>query len=115
VEHVAQGQRVWIGSLSEADTVTPVLAVLTVPGQPQALLTIEYRTNVGDDVGIAPAVVVHSIGAHDVGTGHDAVNPPWFEGTIEPVSGASFAVLGVRFDVATLFTGHLAGVEIKIG
>jgi hypothetical protein len=60
-----------------------------------------------------PAVVVHSIGAHDVG-GLSEVNPPWFEGTIAPVVGASFTVLGVRFEVATLFTGHPAGVEIKI-
>jgi hypothetical protein len=112
VTHATLGQRTWIGSLSEVDNTTPVIAVL--PISDEQLVTIEYRTNFGDDVGVTPAVVVHSIGAHDVGTGRSETSPPWFEGTITPVIGSSLKVLGVKIAVMTLDTGTPAGVEIQM-
>jgi hypothetical protein len=114
VAHVQPDQRVWIAALSEADNVTPVVAVLPVPGRPDVNLTVEYRTNVGDDAGVNPAVVIHSIGANDVGAGRGEVNPPWLESTTAPAVGNAVDVLGVRFEIATLFTGHPAGAEVQI-
>jgi hypothetical protein len=113
VAHTAQGGRVWVGSLTETTKTAPVMAVLPIPSQREALLTIEYRTAHGDDAGVIPAVVVHSIGAREVGLEHDEVNPPWFEGTMTPAVGASFETLGVRFQIVTLFTGQPAGVQIQ--
>jgi hypothetical protein len=115
VAHTATGGRVWIGSLTETTNTAPIVAVLPIPAQPEAQLTVEYRTSVGDDAGVAQAVVVHSIGAREVGLGRDEVNPPWFEGTLAPVVGSSFETLGVRFEVVTVFTGQPAGVEIQTG
>jgi hypothetical protein len=115
VVHTARGGRVWIGSLTETTNTAPVIAVLPIPAQPEALLTIEYRTAFGDDAGVTPAVVIHSIGAREVGLGHDEVNPPWFEGAMAPVDGTSFETLGVQFQIMTLYTGQPAGVEIQTG
>jgi hypothetical protein len=112
VANVATGQRVWIGALSEVDNTTPVIAVL--PISDGRLVTIEYRTNTADDAGVTPAVVVHSIGAHDVGTGRTEMNPPWFEGTIAPQVGASLNVLGVKIEITTLYGGTPAGVEVEL-
>lgn len=114
VAHVDLGQRVWIGSLSEVVNTTPVIAVLPTTGPSPVLLTVEYRTSAGDDIGVTPAVVIHSIGAHDVGAGRTETSPPWFEGAITPVIGGSLTVLGVKIEVMTLYTGTPAGVEIQL-
>jgi hypothetical protein len=50
--------------------------------------TIEYRARFGDDEGIRPAVVVHSIGRRFFDAGHE-VNPVWFEAAIDPVTGTT--------------------------
>ena len=114
VQHVVPGERVWIAALSEPANTTPVMAVMPLDGDPSKLLTIEYRTAVSDDAGVTPGVVVHSIGVHDVGEGRSEVDPPWFEGTFQPIIGASLKVLGNILVVKTLFTGSPAGVEIQI-
>jgi hypothetical protein len=114
VARIATGARVWVAALSEVTNTVPVLAVLPVPGQPNASLTIEYRTASGDDAGVTPAVVIHSIGVHDVGAGRGETNPAWFEGTISPGVGGSLEVLGVRFEVMTVDTGQPGGVELQV-
>jgi hypothetical protein len=114
VAKVAAGARVWVAALSEVTNTVPVLAVLPVPGQPNASLTIEYRTASGDDAGVTSAVVIHSLGAHDVGAGRGEMNPAWFEGTISPSVGSSLEVLGIRFEVMTVDTGQPGGVELQV-
>lgn len=113
VAHIVPGERVWVAALSEADNTTPVIAVVPVPAS-QIQLTVEYRTAVGDDAGVAPAVVIHSIGAHDVGEGRDEVNPPWFETAIAPQVGNSATVLGLRIEIMTLASTRPAGVEVEV-
>jgi hypothetical protein len=104
----------WVAALSEAENTTPVLAVLPLPAS-QNQLTIEYRTQTGDDLGVTPGVVVHSLGAHDVGAGRGEVKPAWFETLIPAVVGASATVLGVYLEVTTVSTGSPGGVEIQTG
>jgi hypothetical protein len=114
VTHVSAGARVWVASLTQVVNTTPVLAVLPAPGLSNVVLTAEYRTADGDDAGVTAAVVIHSIGFHDVGDGRTETNPVWFEGTIAPIVGNSFTVLGVRFEVMTVDTGIPGGVEIQL-
>ena len=114
VTHADPGARLWVAALSEAENTTPVLAVLPLPAS-QNQLTIEYRTQTGDDLGVTPGVVVHSLGAHDVGAGRGEVNPAWFETFIPAVVGASATVLGVHLEVMTVSTGSPGGVEIQTG
>lgn len=114
VAHVEPGQRVWIAALSEADNTTPVVAVMQAPGQPEVTVAIEYRTAFGDDAGVTPAVVVHSLGAGNVGMGRSEVNPPWFEGTIEPKVGEHLDLLGLHIEVMSLYEGSPHGVEVQI-
>jgi hypothetical protein len=70
-------------------------------------VTVEYRTTSGDDAGIAPAVVLHSIGLRSAGR---AVS---FETSLDPAEGAEVMVLGVRATVRgispTTATVELAG------
>lgn len=113
VAHLNLGDRVWIAALSEADNVTPVIAVLDVPDVDGASLVLEYRTRFGDDLGVEPAVVVHSIGVNYVGDGRTEMNPPWLETTIVPVVGQWATVLGVRIEVTTVSTGSPAGIELQ--
>ena len=110
-DHRNVGDRFWVAALTEVDNVTPVLAVIPVPAS-QTQVTIEYRTPVGDDLGVAPGVVVHSIGAHDVGAGRSEIRPPWFETLIPAVVGASATVLGLKLEVVTVSTGSPGGVEV---
>jgi hypothetical protein len=112
VTHNNPGDRMWVAALSEVENTTPVLAVLPLPAS-QNQLTIEYRTKVGDDVGVEPGVVIHSLGAHDVGAGRSEVRPPWYETLIPAVVGASATVLGVHVEVMTVSTGSPAGVEVQ--
>lgn len=102
VAHTEAGQRVTVTALCEAGSTSPVVAVVPVPDKPDALLAIEYRTNVGDDEGVDPAVVIHSIGVGDVGVGRSEVDPPWFEGTISPAVGASLSVLGLKCEIVAV-------------
>jgi hypothetical protein len=113
VEHATIGQRVWVASLSEATTAIPVIAVVSV-GNSGQVVTAEYRTATGDDAGVTPAVVIHTIGVRQVPAGNGEVNPPWFEGTMSPVIGATFETAGVHFEVMTVATGSVGGVEISI-
>lgn len=112
VAHAVPGDRVWIASLSEADNTTPVVVVVPVPAR-QAQLIIEYRTPFGDDLGVTPAVVIHSIGANDVGAGRSEVNPAWFETAIAPEVGNSATVLGLQIEIMSL-ANTLSGIEVQV-
>jgi hypothetical protein len=113
VEHTSIGQRVWVASLSQADTVIPVIAIVPAIGG-TGIVTIEYRTATGDDAGVTPAVVIHTIGVHPVPAGLGETNPPWFEGTVTPTVGSSFVAVGLRFQVMTVATGSVGGVEVLV-
>jgi hypothetical protein len=114
VEHANLGDRVWVAALSEAVNTVPVIAVIPVPGSNDGVVTVEYRTATNDDAGVTPAVVIHTIGVHPVPAGRGEVNPPWFEGTVTPSVGSSFVAVGLRFQVMTVATGSVAGVEVLI-
>ncbi|GAA3193230.1 hypothetical protein [Actinocorallia longicatena] len=75
------------------------LAVIRRPRHPNQYLTVEYRTATADDAGVNPAVVIHSIGAHDVGPGRGEVDPSWLETAIPATPGSTATVLGIRFVV----------------
>ena len=113
VEHASAGDRVWVASLSDAVSATPVIAVIPAPGG-TGVVTIEYRTATGDDAGVTPAVVIHTIGVRQVPAGLGEVNPPWFEGTITPTVGSLFVAAGLRFQVMTVATGSVGGAEVLI-
>lgn len=65
----------------------PVLAVIATK---QGEITVEYRPNVGDDAGVDPAVVIHSIGRRNVKPGASEVKPIFYEGKIPTKGGGSF-------------------------
>jgi len=91
-----------------------IVAVVPRRGHPNQHLTVEYRPAVGDDAGVTPAVVVHSIGANFVGVGRDEVDPPWFEASLPPVVGAFADVLGYRFTVVAVSAAAPEWVEVRI-
>jgi hypothetical protein len=95
---------VTLTALSEASCRDPAVAVIPVHG---GAVTVEYRTTSGDDAGITPAVVLHSIGLRSAGR---AVS---FETSLDPAEGAEVMVLGVRATVRgispTTATVELAG------
>jgi hypothetical protein len=62
-----------VAALSQARD-KPVIAVAPIPSG--GVLTVEYRTAAGDDVGVDPAVVVHTLGSRSIGPGHHEVDPP---------------------------------------
>jgi hypothetical protein len=115
---VALPQRVKLfGLCSISDPPDTQVAYLRRPeGGERERLVVEYRPAVPnqDDAGVTSAVVVHSLGVHPVGPGRGEVEPPWFEGSIPPVVGASLNVLGVSFTVAEVSTGPPEFVEIDI-
>jgi len=113
VANLQLGDRVWIAALGESDTVSPIIAVLDVPGVDGAKLVVEYRTASGDDSGVQPAVVIHSVGVHYVGDGRSEVDPPWLETTMQPSVGEQASVLGVHLEVMTVSTGTPAGIELR--
>lgn len=69
-------------ALSEAVGHKPAVAVVR---SERGEVTVEYRTAGGDDAGVTPAVVLHSIGGH-----------VRFETAITPAEGADVMVHGVR-------------------
>jgi hypothetical protein len=73
-------------ALSEARFGDPVLAVV---GTPNGEVTVEYRAATGDDAGVSPAVVVHSIGRRTLPSGAAEVNPTWLETIIPTTVGAA--------------------------
>ncbi|WP_157498153.1 hypothetical protein [Leifsonia sp. Leaf336] len=121
VTHSSIGERTWVGALTDFSNTsaqaTPIVSVLSAPDAPNISLTVEYRAPSGaahdDDRGLMPAVVIHSLGAHDVGAGRSEVDPAWFEAALDPQVGASVTVLGTRFEVMTVDTGSPRGVEVQ--
>jgi hypothetical protein len=81
---------VTLTALSEASWCDPTVAVIPVRG---GAVTVEYRTTSGDDAGVTPAVVMHSIGLRSAGRSVS------FEAPLDPVAGAAAVVLGVRATV----------------
>jgi hypothetical protein len=70
--------------LCAANLFDPVLAVIqTKMGQ----ITVEYRPNIGDDIGVDPAIVIHSIDRRSVGAG---LRPVVYEGKIRMEWGGYF-------------------------
>ena len=95
----SQPTTVTLVALSEASYGEPVLAVLrTQDGE----LTVEYRTDRGDDSGVKPAAVVHSIGRHDPGEGKHEVDPIWFETAVPAQVGAQGQVGNLVVDVISI-------------
>jgi hypothetical protein len=99
VLRVSTGQEIALTALSEARLGDPVIAVLPVQG---GELTIEYRLDTGDDIGVVPAVVVHSIGMQMNPPGQTEVRPPWFEAAIPPSPGTTQEVLQNRIEVTAI-------------
>ncbi|GAA1869229.1 hypothetical protein [Myceligenerans crystallogenes] len=103
------------GLCSVTDPAKPQAAVLGVPnGTSAQKLIVEYRTATGDDTGVAPGVVIHSIGVHPVGPGRNEVDPPWYEGTIPAVIGSQLNVLGMGFTVSGVSSTAPEFVEVDI-
>jgi hypothetical protein len=83
-------------ALSESSDGRSTIAVCAAAG---GEITVEYRVASGDDEGIIPAVVVHTVRVrHDAG---------WFETALPPVVGASAEVAGVRVSVREVGTDRV--------
>jgi len=102
------------GLCSAGSSPMTILAVVPRRGHPQQFITVEYRPNVGDDSGVDPAVVVHSIGVNPVGAGHHEVDPPWYEGKIPLDVGAFMNVHDYRITLTAVSTTPLESVEVEI-
>jgi hypothetical protein len=68
----------------------PILIVIaTQNGE----ILVEYRPNMGDDLGVDPAIVIHSLGRRSVTKDASEVNPVFFEGRISLPAGGNFSTL----------------------
>ena len=93
VAHISVGQETRLAALSQARN-EQVVAVAPLP---KGVLAVEYRTATGDDAGVRPAVVVHTIGARPTEAGYGEVDPPRFEAAIPPEPGRGLTVaVGTR-------------------
>ncbi|WP_433472227.1 hypothetical protein ACQPZP_25450 [Spirillospora sp. CA-142024] len=102
------------GLCSVGDTHATILAVVPRRGHPEQFLTVEYRPAVGDDAGVTPAVVVHSIGINDVGAGRSEVDPPWFEGAIPVNVGEVMNIHDYRITITDVSATAPESVEVEI-
>jgi len=75
----AQGD-VPLTAVSEASLGDPTLLVCD---DPSGEFTVEYRTNTRQDIGVTPAVVVHSFGRNALPPSAKEVRPVWFEVAIK--------------------------------
>ena len=107
--------RVRIFGLCAADSIPmTILAVVPRRGHPNQFITVEYRPPVGDDAGVDPAVVVHTVGVNPVGAGHGEVDPPWYEGTIPLAVNASMDLHDYRITLTAVSTTPPESVEVEI-
>lgn len=90
------------------------VAVVPRPRHQGQYVIAEYRPALGDDFGVTPQVVVHSIGANYVGDGRSEVSPAWLETTIPASPGAVANVDGVRFTVTAVSATPPESVEVNI-
>ncbi|MEO6845328.1 MAG: hypothetical protein ABI184_09150 [Ginsengibacter sp.] len=68
----------------------PILIVIaTQNGE----ILVEYRPNMGDDLGVEPAIVIHSLGRRSVTVGASEVNPIFYEGRIQLPAGGTYVTL----------------------
>jgi hypothetical protein len=67
--------------------------VLIVVATQRGEILIEYRPNMGDDIGVEPAIVIHSLDRRSVTAGASEVRPIFYEGRISLPAGGSFITL----------------------
>lgn len=68
----------------------PILIVIaTQKGE----ILVEYRPNMGDDLGVEPAVVIHSLGRRSVTKDASEINPVFYEGRILLPAGGTFTTI----------------------
>jgi hypothetical protein len=79
--------QVTLKGLAGAALGQPILAVVTTF---QGEIMIEYRPNFGDDLGVEPAVVIHSLDRRSVTAGASEVRPIFYEGKIPVPQGGVF-------------------------
>ncbi|WP_163573352.1 hypothetical protein [Fodinicola feengrottensis] len=82
-------EEVTVVALGESSDGKSTVAVCPVAG---GEVTVEYRTANGDDLGVVPAVVVHSLGVRPCAGA-------CFEAALPPIVGAEAVVAGVRVQV----------------
>jgi hypothetical protein len=102
------------GLCPAGDAPMTVLAVIPRRGHPSQFITVEYRPAVGDDAGIVPAVVIHTVGVNSVHPGQGEVDPPWYEGALPAVAGESMIIADHRIRVASVSAGPPESVEVDI-
>ncbi|MET7395858.1 hypothetical protein ABZS66_20420 [Dactylosporangium sp. NPDC005572] len=114
VLHVGLGGTARIAPLSW-DGGKPVVAVTPLP---VGALTVEYRPQVGDDVNVVAAVVVHTLGTRPNEAGAGEVAPPRFEAAIPPTVGAAITLAvdgqGYRVEVQDVRPG-VSGPSVRVG
>jgi hypothetical protein len=114
VVHTQLGRTEWVAALSE-DGGQPVVAVAPLP---QGVVAVEYRVRSGDDIGVTPAVVIHTLGVRPNEAGIGEVAPPRFEGTIDPRAGGSLTLavgdVGYRVDLQAVRPDGPPGVQVAL-
>ncbi|MEP6731439.1 MAG: hypothetical protein ABJE10_12405 [bacterium] len=115
IRRVAQGSTasVVLTGLAYASLDDPILAVVsTIHGE----ITVEYRPAFGDDVGVTPAIVVHSIDRRSVTPGATEVIPVFYEGKIDTSASGQFKTregdVTISFDI-TSKVGRTVTVAIQ--
>ncbi|MEP6492202.1 MAG: hypothetical protein ABJF01_05970 [bacterium] len=90
--------------------------VLAVVSTSRGEITVEYRPAVGDDGGVTPAFVIHSIGRRSVTAGASEVQPVFYEGKIAANASGQFRTLegdvSITYDVASK-NGRMASITIQ--
>lgn len=85
------------------DAVDGSVTLATCPTFGGGRVTVEYRTAAGDDQGVTPGVVVHSIGVRPDGEDDPDIDPVWFEVAVPAAPGAEVLVVGdLRLKVVAL-------------
>ena len=102
------------GLCPAGDAPMTVLAVIPRRGHPNQFVTVEYRPAVGDDAGVLPAIVVHTVGVNPVHPGQGEIDPPWYEGTLPVTVGAAMNIADYRIRVASVSAGPPESVEVDI-
>jgi hypothetical protein len=84
---------VTLTALSEAALYDPIVVHVVGGIDPnQGIITVEYRLDSGDDAGVTPAVVVHSIGRRQPMKFQHEMLPIWFETAIPAQAGKTGGV-----------------------
>ncbi len=82
--------QVTLSGLAVAEYNQPVLVVVaTQHGE----ILIEYRPNMGDDIGVEPAIVIHSLDRRSVTPGASEIRPVFYEGRVSLPAGGNFITI----------------------